>query len=681
MSGSLFSSFVKTAFAYLLVGLPVFVFGQSTTSKNNSGTINTASKSKSDKIRAYRTGGEEKLSIGLYFTLNGASRVADGVNEIFNNLYSAAVDGNDAEQIPNFDEDLSIKRENKFLSIEGRPLIDDKDTIFLYLLRMKVQAYHFQFFPTTFNAPGLRAYLYDNFFNTETPISLTANTRVDFSYATPPLTTDRERFQVLFRTTVQYQSNGNVNLSSANNWLYYNGTGYVAAINPPTVSNDLTIKAGDTLTIDENFTVGTEKNITLETSAAMVIQPNKVLAINGTVNLNGQPVTIQSTALGTGSIGQIASPAATHLLNATNVTVERYIAADGRRALRTLATSVNTNAGSAKPTIFDNWQEGAHNTTLSGNHNGLAGNGYGTHITGSTTGDNGLDATQTGAPSLFTYNGSIYQPITNTISTFLDGKTGYLLFVRGDRSNISRLTADKSSGNTTLRTTGALLLGDVVQNLNGDNKFTLITNPYARAISWAKLNPVATPISGLNTSYTYVDPRINTQGGYVTVRNDGQRSTNSLGVTATIDIQSGQAFFVNGTTTGAATTLTITEVHKSTTNSVNVFRTGNQEQLSIDLYFNLNGSQRVADGVNILFNNNYSADVDANDAEQITNFDEDISIVRGSKYLSIEGRPLIDVADTIFLNMTHMKQKDYTFGFNPAGFNAPGLQATCRTIS
>ena len=70
------------------------------------------------------------------------------------------------------------------------------------------------------------------------------------------------------------------------------------------------------------------------------------------------------------------------------------------------------------------------------------------------------------------------------------------------------------------------------------------------------------------------------------------------------------------------------------------------------MYFNLDGSQRVADGVNILFNNNYSASVDANDAEQITNFDEDISINRSGKYLSIEGRPLIDQFDTIFLNMT-----------------------------
>ena len=97
--------------------------------------------------------------------------------------------------------------------------------------------------------------------------------------------------------------------------------------------------------------------------------------------------------------------------------------------------------------------------------------------------------------------------------------------------------------------------------------------------------------------------------------------------------------------------------------------------MSIGLYFTLNGAQRVADGVNILFNNNYSADVDANDAEQITNFDEDISIARGGKYLSIEGRPLIDQYDTIFLNMTHMKQKGYTFEFNPASFNAPGLLA------
>ncbi len=416
-----------------------------------------------------------------------------------------------------------------------------------------------------------------------------------------------------------------------------------------------------------SITINNSLGVTIATGTGNVQTVTGILTVTSGVLTTSSNLVLESTSTNTASIGQ-GSSAGGYITG--EVTVERYIPATGFRAYRTLSSSVNST-GSIKA----NWQEGASNPDQTTNNNGLTGNGFGTHITGSDADAvNGLDPTQNGFRSLYTYNGATYDPVTSTTASGLDAKTGYLLFVRGDRSNISRLNAN-SSGNTTLRATGTLLTGSQSYTLNGDNKFTLVTNPYASSIGWDKINPTSAPIAGISNAYTYVDPNIGLQGGYVTVTNAGVRSPDVSQADGTVNIQSGQSFFVKGTTTGAATSLTITEAHKSITNNVNVFRTGSQEQMGIALYFNLDGAQRVADGVKILFNNNYAAEVDANDAEQITNFDEDLSIIRSGKYLSIEGRPLIDQYDTIFLNMTNIGQKEYTFGFNPASFNAPGLLA------
>ena len=123
-------------------------------------------------------------------------------------------------------------------------------------------------------------------------------------------------------------------------------------------------------------------------SGRVGVSPNFTLSAVGTLNFNDQPVIIKSIASGTGMIGQITGT----LSGVTNVTVERFMDATApNRGYRNLASSVNT-AGSIKA----NWQKGANNINLTDNQAGTGGTGYGTHITGSTTGADGFDATQTG---------------------------------------------------------------------------------------------------------------------------------------------------------------------------------------------------------------------------------------------------------------------------------------------
>ncbi len=407
------------------------------------------------------------------------------------------------------------------------------------------------------------------------------------------------------------------------------------------------------------WTISGGSKVVLNHSYGLTFTPGGSLNIGtgSEVNFNNYRVTLKSDAAGTASIGTISGS----LLNATNVTVERYISSSGNRAYRLLGPSVTTTS-----TIRTNWQE-----------NGSTSPGSGTHITGSTTGANGFDATITGQSSLFNYNAntSAWIPASNTNATTLDALQGYLLYIRGDRTiDLTSTASPLPSNNTTLRATGRLLTGTqtfsgLIGNGSGDG-FNLIANPYASAINWASVYAAST---GLSQFYTYWDPNFGTRGGYVTVKTDG---TKTVGTNADVNIQSGQAFFVQASGS-ASPAVSIQETHKSATNNLDVFRIGTQtESLSTSLYFNdENNNRRIADGVLSVYNNSYSVNMDGDDALQIANWDEDIAIARPGKMLSIESRPLIDNADTIPLATARLKMQNYEWQFTPANFSHPNLQA------
>src|SRR6185436_1027462 len=111
------------------------------------------------------------------------------------------------------------------------------------------------------------------------------------------------------------------------------------------------------------------------------------------------------------------------------------------------------------------------------------------------------------------------------------------------------------------------------------------------------------------------DPNYGTRGGFVTVNTAGTASSGS----ATKYIQSGQAFFVQST--GGTPTVSIRETHKAAGNNNNVFRvTTTEESFKTALYYTEpNGYRRIADGVTAVFDNNYNAAVDGDDAVEINN--------------------------------------------------------------
>ena len=142
---------------------------------------------------------QQKFAISLFYTeANGFRRVADGVTTVYDNSYSAAVTGEDAREIPNWDENIAIAREGKNLSIEGRPLFVAKDTIPVFMNHMKKMAYEFQFNGSDFADPSITATLIDNFTGIRTPLSVSGNTVVPFSVTSAGASFATDRFMVVF---------------------------------------------------------------------------------------------------------------------------------------------------------------------------------------------------------------------------------------------------------------------------------------------------------------------------------------------------------------------------------------------------------------------------------------------------------------------------------------------------
>ncbi len=296
---------------------------------------------------------------------------------------------------------------------------------------------------------------------------------------------------------------------------------------------------------------------------------------------------------------------------------------------------------------------------------------YGTHISGSTTGANGFDATLTGNSSMYTLNagGTSWVGISNTNASTLSANTGYLVYIRGNRS--VDLNSNTSSSNTTLRTKGTLLTGNQSFTSLTPGAYNFITNPFASSIDWIKV--YATNSSAFTgTDFVYFDPRVGERGQYVSVQTDG---TVTIGANSSnpTHIQSGQAFWVKPTTA----TVLIAESDKSAINNRNVLRTndGTIERLQISLFYNSANGRRMADGIATKFGNDYSVNIGQEDATKFSNFDEEVAILRNGTKLSIEGRPLIEEVDTLPVYMAKMIQQAYGWQFDPSNFNAPGLQA------
>lgn len=171
---------------------------------------------------------QPRVDVLLYFyNIYGTRKVADGTVALFDDAWCSCVDGNDAVQMANWDEDISFARENKSLSIETRPWIVNSDTLFIHMKNMNVQGYEWQMNPTNWDNiihsfGGITAELVDNYTGIKTPLPLYQNTVVAFNVTSAPGSAAFDRFYILFTPTAPlpltlnsikgYQKNGGINI-------------------------------------------------------------------------------------------------------------------------------------------------------------------------------------------------------------------------------------------------------------------------------------------------------------------------------------------------------------------------------------------------------------------------------------------------------------------------------------
>lgn len=413
----------------------------------------------------------------------------------------------------------------------------------------------------------------------------------------------------------------------------------------------------------------TLKNLTVNHTAAVSVL-NTPIAVSGlltvsagTLNANGQ-LTLKSTS--------IASTAMVGIVGGSiigDLTVERFIPTGGKRSFRFLSSEVTTTGS-----IRNNWQEGANNTATAYASNQDPQPGYGTHITGSSTGSNGLDATPTGNPSLYLYSNNSWSPLLNTAATALTAGVGYRLFIRGNRAfDLTQASPPLTNTATTLRAKGTITTGNMtltslpgsvpVQLESASGAYSFIGNPYVAPLDWHAVRANA-GTSNIAATYYSWDPTVagtNQRGKYVAynqVTGMNDDGTSAIGRY----IQPGQAFFVQNT--GTNPSLQFTESNKAIgQNLTAVFRTQSsiEGRLWIRLFLKSELEQHGnhADGVGMAFSSSFNKAMGGDDAEKLLNADETMSILLNGRKLAITGLPLPATADTVQLELANMLGQQY----------------------
>ncbi len=390
-------------------------------------------------------------------------------------------------------------------------------------------------------------------------------------------------------------------------------------------------------------------------------------------------LTLKSSLSRTASVDKI--PTSTSIMYGNGrFVVERYIPVGINHGKSWQLLAVPTNGGQ---TVKQAWQEGA---TIP-NQNLVP--GYGTQLTSNLSGAVGLgfDVYTAPGPSIKTFASGLWNGIPNTTTTPIYNPNGYMIFIRGSRSDT---TYNATASATILRTRGKIFdpIGNPPPSITvTPNGYTSIGNPYASAIDFTQFSLSGPGVPDVDNVFWVWDPLLGGAygyGGYQMISSNNGDFFPTPGGTLNYpsgvrcaQIQSGQAFLMHSTLPGVGGTFNFNENNK-VIGSSNTFRqvaNQNNQYLRMSLQSNAASNNRMIDGVVVVFNSRYSNDLDYNDALKMPNTNENLSIIKNGTKLSLEARKNIIKGDTIFLCVTNLRRQDYQLAFAPDNFSRSGINA------
>lgn len=396
---------------------------------------------------------------------------------------------------------------------------------------------------------------------------------------------------------------GSTNTGGTQTIGYTSWNGTTWSNGAPTSTVDAIINGDYTETADiscKDLTINSGKTLTIGAANSLTVAGNLV---------NDGNLIFKSTSAGTARFASYSGAAIT----SSNVTVERYLPA--RRAWRLLTAPLK---GSTNNSIYANWQGVNNEGVLLWHPNG--------------NGTNGLSVGP--QANIWSYSNG-WNAVSNTNSSLLFStrNNAYLVYATGP-SNSTNIASNTGASITTLRPKGELITGTVNYTGLTAGQFHLLGNPYASPIDVARLRTS-------NASYTFylLDPSLgdaNSRGGYYTYNGSWAPNTPSNAL-----IQSGQGFFVKS---ASATTFDVAESHKDSGNS-NMWFDRTTADTSVDkirvlLYKQDNSAWYLADGILAVNSASGNHEVDAADADKMTNFNENLLFKNGTSNLAIEYRGL-----------------------------------------
>jgi predicted outer membrane repeat protein len=184
---------------YIQSGYAFFVEG--------TGTIGSLQFHETDKVSGSESvvfreaeAGVPSMRINLIRVGNsGTETLSDGTLAAFDASGNPALDELDAGKKLNDNQNIALQRQGKLLAIEVHPPILQSDTLFIATNGLQQRTYKLELIPEQLNRTGLQAFLWDEFLQLRTPLSLTDTSRYSF-VATSDSLSYTNRFMILFET-------------------------------------------------------------------------------------------------------------------------------------------------------------------------------------------------------------------------------------------------------------------------------------------------------------------------------------------------------------------------------------------------------------------------------------------------------------------------------------------------